>query len=121
MTVARRTVVEITDDDVSELVKRERAVLFVTRSDCESCRRYENEIAAAADAGELDGVPVGKVLLNQPGCLQFKKDNPWLRTLTHLPFTLIYERGKTVDAFATSKVSYLVERLDRAARNGAAL
>lgn len=121
MTVAHRMVVEVTDDGVGELIERERAVLFVTRSDCGSCTRYEREIAAAAHAGELGGVPVAKMLLDRPGCPRFKRDNPWLRTLTHLPFTLIYERGRTVDGFATSRAGYLIERLDRAAASGDAL
>lgn len=103
----------VTDENISDVVEAARGVLIITKSGCGSCKRYEREIVSARDAGKLEGVVVGKIVLDEPGSPRFKKNNPWLRDLTRLPFTLIYANGDKLDGFAASKANYLTERLGR--------
>ena len=44
--------------------------------------------------------------------MQFKRENPWLTGLQRLPYTLLYQHGKQIDAFAGSKGSELLERIE---------
>jgi hypothetical protein len=49
-------------------------------------------------------------MLTRLGCRAFKRENPWLRDVTYLPYTVLYRSGERVDEFASSRGSYLLER-----------
>ena len=104
----------VNDLNLDELLAAERAVLILTRSDCGHCHQYTAQIEALHAAGRLDGIVVGKLVLDEPGSTQFKRANHWLARLASLPYTVLYRRGEQVDAFAASRGSYLLERIDEA-------
>lgn len=102
----------ITDRTLSDLVASPRAVLVLGKSDCGHCTAYEREILELQAKGELEGVEFGKLLLDAPGSPRFKKENPWIASLEALPYTLLFSEGQLTTHFATSRASYLAERLE---------
>ena len=105
----------ITARNLSEPVSSPRAVLVLGKTDCGHCANYEREILAQIEAGALEGVAIGKLMLDAPGSPRFKKQNPWIGQLDALPYTLIFESGKLVTHFAASRASYLIEKLESVA------
>jgi alkyl hydroperoxide reductase subunit AhpC len=102
----------VTDDGVAAVQQADRGVLVLTKNDCGHCAAYGKEIEALLAAGELDGVAIAKLVLNEDGATRFKRANPWLSEVTTLPYTVLYERGVIVARFAGSKASYLQQRLE---------
>lgn len=101
----------VTHDDNRDVADAEQGVLILTRTDCANCAGYQREIVKLGDEGKLDGMVLGKIELDLPGAGRFKRDNPWLREIEYLPYTLLYDHGTITDRFAASKGSYLVERI----------
>jgi hypothetical protein len=87
-------------------------VLILSKSDCGYCAAYQRDIDAYQEEGLIDGMSIGKLVLNEPGVAQFKRDNRWMADLSFLPHTLVYHRGQVIDSFGTSKGIYLLERLE---------
>lgn len=104
-------VLDVTDENLEAVVSAPRAMLILARSDCGHCAAYQAEIHSLVADDRLNGIVVGKLVLDRPGCLRFKRENHWLRDLHHLPYTLVFRDGVRVDEFATSKGSYLLGRL----------
>jgi hypothetical protein len=104
---------EVTEADITDVLRQERVGLVLTRRDCDYCATYLAEIEAFLRSGELIGVAVYKVVLDAPGTRGFKRDNPWLADIASLPFTVLYARGKRVEMFAASKGRSFVERHER--------
>lgn len=95
------------------------AVLMLGKSDCEACRAWTEELSAWLDADEsFRHVRFGKLLLDTPGLVSFKRANPWIAEVEVLPFNLIYVDGERVKQFAGSGVERLVSRLERAVAAG---
>jgi hypothetical protein len=101
----------VTDANLDEVRNADLGVLILTKSDCGYCTQYQQEIAALRESGGLRGPIIGKMLLDRPGSLGFKRENAWLAGVTHLPYTLIYRHGARIDEFDASKASYLAERI----------
>ncbi len=117
MSVANDTgrFVQVTDQNLQEVVGAERAVLILTKDDCGPCVAYQDDIRGQLERGEMKGIVVGKMALDQRGATRdFKRDNPWLADIKFLPYTLLYGKGQRVDGFAASKGSYLLERIETA-------
>lgn len=95
------------------------AVLMIGKSDCPACASWTEELRVllAGDERWLH-VRFGKLLLDKPGLVSFKRANPWLAELDELPFNVIYVNGEIVKRFAGSGVERLVSRLERAAPPG---
>jgi hypothetical protein len=106
--------IRVSDENIEEVVNAEGAVLIFTKSDCGHCAAYQAEIEALFQQGEMDGISIGKVVLNQRGITWYKRDNLWLSGLNFLPYTLLYSEGQPVDDFAASKGAYLLERIESA-------
>lgn len=102
----------VSDDNLDEVRRADLGVLILTKSDCGYCESYQSEVAALRREGKLPNLVVGKMVLDRPGSVRFKRDNPWLAKLDYLPHTLIYRRGEQVDDFSASKGSYLRERVE---------
>ena len=85
-------------------------VLILGKDDCDSCAAYEADVRRLQEQGVLGELVVGKIMLMQPGSRAFKRENPWLRDVSFLPYTVLYAAGERVDEFASSRGSYLVER-----------
>ena len=100
----------VDDDTLSSVVDAPHGALVLAKDDCENCADYEAEIRRLQERGLLGDLVVGKLLLTQPGCGQFKRNNPWLRDVDFLPYTLLYASGEKIDEFPASKGMYLLER-----------
>lgn len=105
----------VTDKNLRDLLASPVAALVIGKSDCGHCTRYEQEILAAQAEGGFADIAIGKLLLDAPGSPKFKKENPWLGSLRALPHTLLFVDGKHVENFATSKATYLAERIEAVA------
>ena len=119
MTLAAEGLDRLTDRSLGALLAAPRAALILTRSSCRPCGAYQEELAVLLGQGELAGLAVGTLVLDRPGAARFKRDNPWLGGLRYLPYTVLYRRGKQVDAFAASRGAYLLERVEAAFGAGA--
>jgi hypothetical protein len=100
----------VDDATVDRVVNARYGALVLAKDDCDNCAAYEAEIRRLQEAGQLDDLVVGKLVLTQPGSREFKRSNPWLRDVDFLPYTLLYASGEKVDEFAASKGMYLLER-----------
>ena len=104
----------VDDETVDRVVGAPHGALVLAKDDCGSCATYETEIQGLQDEGLLGDLVVGKMVLTQPGSSRFKRENPWLRDVADLPYTLLYADGVKVDEFAASKGTYLLERAEDA-------
>jgi hypothetical protein len=111
---ATDAILRVNDQNLSELLAAERAVLILTERDCGHCADYLAQIAAFRARGALDGVAIGALALDQPGSPRFKRENYWLGRLAAPPYTVLYSRGEPVGGFAASRGAYLLERVDEA-------
>jgi hypothetical protein len=100
----------VDDESVDRVTQAARGALIVGKDDCGSCAAYVSDIRRLQEQGLLGEVVVGKIMLTRPGCRAFKRENAWLRSVTHLPYTILYAEGERVDAFASSRGTYLLER-----------
>ena len=100
----------VDDRNVERVTQAGRGALILGKDDCDSCAAYEADIRRLLEQGAFDELIVGKIMLTRPGCRAFKRENPWLRDVTYLPYTVLYRSGERVDEFASSRGSYLLER-----------
>jgi len=106
-----------------DFVGSDVAVLMLGKSDCEACARWTEELVSFLASGAstdatgpgapgLAGVRFGKMLLDQKGLTDFKRDNgAWLKDVDVLPFNVIYRRGQIAKSFAGSGIERLTNRL----------
>ena len=106
------SVLYVDDETVESVINAPRGALILAKDDCGSCAEYEAEIQRLQDRELLGDLVVGKLMLTQPGSRAFKRSNPWLSTLDHLPYTVLYASGEKVDEFAASKGLFLMERAE---------
>jgi hypothetical protein len=84
------------------------------KSDCEACAAWTTELEAfLADDTRWRHVRFGKLLLDTPGLIAFKRANPWIAELDMLPMNLLYLNGQESKRFAGGGVERLVTRLER--------
>jgi hypothetical protein len=100
----------VDDATVDRVTDAAHGALILGKDDCDNCAAYEAEVRRLQEQGVLGELVVGKIMLTQPGCRAFKRENPWLRDVTFLPYTVLYRSGERVDEFASSRGSYLLER-----------
>lgn len=101
-------------DSWRDFVAAPVAVLVLGKSDCEACSRWAEELGEfLADDEEFSDVRFGKLLLDQRGLIDFKKENPWIAGLDVLPFNQIYVSGECSKSFAGGGIDRLVKRLRR--------
>ena len=102
----------VNDQNLKDVVEADLGVLILAKSDCGYCASYEQDILQLIGRGKLQGVTIGKLVLDAPGSGRFKRDNPWLAGLKTLPYTLLYRKGERVDEFSASKGLYLLEKIE---------
>jgi hypothetical protein len=100
----------VDDESVDRVTQAARGALILAKDDCENCAAYEADVRRLQEQGILGELVVGKIVLTQPGSRGFKRQNPWLRDVTYLPYTVLYRAGERVDGFASSRGTYLLER-----------
>jgi len=97
-----------------EFIAAPRAVLMLSKTDCENCAAWTKELTGFLESDlEYADVRFGKMVLNQPGLIEFKKSNPWLADVDVLPFNVIYVGGQRVKSFAGGGLERLTNRLAR--------
>ena len=90
------------------------AVLMLGKADCEACKAWTAELEGFLASDEaFSRVRFGKLLLDTPGLVSFKRANPWIAELDVLPFNVIYVNGERTKEFAGSGIERLVSRLER--------
>jgi hypothetical protein len=100
----------VDDESVARVTHAAGGALILGKDDCDSCATYEADVRRLQEQGVLGELVVGKIMLTRPGCRAFKRENPWLRDVSYLPYTVLYREGERVDEFASSRGSYLLER-----------
>lgn len=104
----------VTRESWKEFLASPVAVLMLAKTDCGSCAAWTEELNAFLASGEApEGVRFGKLYLDKPGLIEFKKGNPWIAELDVLPFNVIYVAGERMKSFAGSGVDRLLSRLRR--------
>ena len=95
-----------------EFVAAPRSVLMLGKSDCEACASWTEELTKFLDSDEeWKDVRFGKILLDKPGLIDFKRANPWIAELDVLPFNQIYVNGERSKSFAGGGIERLLNRL----------
>jgi len=95
-----------------EFVASPRSVLMLGKSDCAACASWTEELQTFLESDEeWKDVRFGKILLDKPGLIDFKRANPWIAELDVLPFNQIYMGGERSKSFAGGGVERLVNRL----------
>lgn len=94
------------------------AVLMLGKTGCEACAAWAEELERFLAGDErFPGVRFGKLLLDTPGLISFKRANPWVAGLEVLPFNVIYVNGERTKEFAGGGIDRLVSRLERVVRS----
>jgi hypothetical protein len=97
-----------------EFVRAPVAVLMLGKTDCEACARWAEELSQFLESDrEFEQVRFGKLQLDRPGLVSFKRANPWVAELDSLPFNVIYADENRVKSFAGGGVERLANRLRR--------
>jgi hypothetical protein len=95
-----------------EFLEAPRAVLIVGKSDCASCKAWAAELSAWLEGDEAIGdVRYGKLDLDQPGLVDFKRAHPWVSSLDSLPHTSIWTGGEKRKEWLGGGVARMVSRL----------
>lgn len=103
----------LTPSTWAEFLAAPRAVLVLGKSDCENCARWAGELTEWLGHGNpWPSVRFGKLMLDTPGLVAFKRANPWVAELEMLPHTVIYKDGAIVKQFAGGGVERLESRLE---------
>lgn len=106
-------------DAWQDFTKAPVAVLMLGKSDCAACNEWTAELETLLAADDrFAGVRFGKILLDRPGLISFKKANPWIADLHELPYNVIFVNGERVKSWAGGGADRLVTRLERARGGG---
>ncbi|MEZ6197833.1 MAG: hypothetical protein R3F20_19255 [Planctomycetota bacterium] len=110
-----KTLEMIGPDNWREFLAAPVAVLMLGKSTCDACTQWSGELSEylAGENLEFSDVRFGKLLLDQRGLIDFKKENPWIAEITALPFTIIFRSGEKVKEFAGGGIDRLTNRLER--------
>jgi hypothetical protein len=90
----------VDDESVDRVTQAARGALILGKDNCDSCAAYVADIRRLQEQGLLGEVVVGKIVLTKPGCRAFKRENPWLWSVTYLPYTVSIRR---VSAWTSSR------------------
>lgn len=104
----------VDDGNYNDFMGHDRVALLLTLSSCGSCASYTREIEQLLQKGQLEGLQIGKVVLDRAGSAKLKRANPWIKRLDFLPYTVLYSNGDKVDEFAASRGDFLRLRTDLA-------
>jgi hypothetical protein len=97
-----------------EFLASPAAVLMLGKSDCAACAEWTAELERFLEAdGRFGHVRFGKLLLDKPGLVSFKRANPWIAELDALPVTVLFANGVETKRFAGGGIDRLVTRLER--------
>ena len=83
---------QLDKNNLDEFLTADAAVLILAKTTCERCSTWAAELDEAGDDFH-PGVRIGKLFLDMPGLVKFKKANPWLAEVDALPYNVIYRAG----------------------------
>ena len=88
------------------------ALLVIGKTDCGACAAWTEELEAfLASDNEWPHVRFGKMYVDRPGLIEFKRASPWLADVDELPFNQLYVRGERSKAWPGGGIERLVDRL----------
>jgi hypothetical protein len=88
------------------------AVLMIGKSDCGACSAWTAELEQfLANDEEWKHVRFGKMLVDKPGLIEFKRASPWLAEVDELPFNQLYAKGARSKSWPGGGLDRLVSRL----------
>lgn len=97
-----------------DFVNAPLSVLMLGKSDCAACNEWTQELSTFLESDEeLGEVRFGKMLLDQRGLHEFKKESPWLRDVDALPYNVIFQSGAVKKNFAGKGVDRMKARIAR--------
>ncbi len=97
------------------------AFLMLGKSDCVACQQWtEDLLAFLASDQEWQDVRFGKLLLDRPGLISFKKAHPWVSGVSDLPYNVLFVDGAPAKQYAGGGVDRMLSRLTRALRESEA-
>lgn len=97
-----------------EFVASPTAVLVLGKTDCAACKEWSEELESFLEqADAYPDVRFGKLVIDKPGLVNFKRANPWLAEVDVLPFNVVYQGGEKKKTFAGGGLERLTNRLDR--------
>lgn len=91
------------------------AFLMLGKSDCAACAAWTDELVGylGADARFAGKVRFGKMLLDQRGLTDFKREHgEWLKDVHDLPFNTVWVGGDKKKAWPGNGLERLTNRLD---------
>jgi hypothetical protein len=99
-----------------EFLASPAAVLMLGKSDCAACAEWTAELERFLEADQrFRDVRFGKLLLDKPGLVSFKRAHPWIAEIEVLPTTVLFAGGAETKRFAGGGIDRLVARLERTA------
>ena len=94
---------ELDDETWPEFVSQKEAVLILTRSNCENCGPFVEELVSK-------DFPVGVIVLDKPGTVGFKAAYPRIAAeVSILPFSILFSRGEWLDSVMGARVGAILE------------
>jgi hypothetical protein len=111
----RRALARLNKRKLIEICTAQLGVLVLTRTSCGNCDVYQADIERLMDKGEFTGIPIGKLVADDPGAGRYMDVDALAIDLRQCPITLIYEQGQEIDRFSSSRASYLLTRIEVAA------
>jgi hypothetical protein len=105
-------IARVNDRNLEELLRAEQVVLVLSRRDCTPCRTFQEDLDTLLDQRQLEGIAVGKMVLNEPGSSRFKRAHPWLAGLRVLPYVILYHHGREQRRFVPSSGSHLLRQIE---------
>jgi hypothetical protein len=105
-------ITRVNDQNLEELLRAEQVVLVLSRRDCTPCRTFQEDLDALLDQGQLEGIAVGKMVLNEPGSSRFKRAHPWLVGQRVLPYVILYHHGREQRRFVPASGSHLLRQIE---------
>ncbi len=101
-------------DDWAGLLEAPLSVLIVGKTTCEACKIWAAELTAFLESDEeFANVRFGKIDIDTPGLVSFKRANPWVAELTDLPHTSVWVGGEKKKEFYGGGVDRTANRLRR--------
>ena len=104
--------VRVTDEHIDRLLEAERAALIVVGKECTWCAEYLAGVEIAQALGDLPGLSIGVLVIDEPGAERFVDANQWLADAEGMPYTALYREGLRVDGWVAFNVFSLIDRLE---------
>lgn len=101
------------DSDLPEVLGSSMSILVVMRSSSRRCATYQSDIERILTNGEVGGIPVEGVLIDDAGLPGRLIDVSFGKDLPASPVTIVYRGGRGVEHFLTTSASYLIRRVAR--------